>query len=115
MKQRPSSIFKLFMSAVVLTALLALSGPVGNILSAYSEPVPSVWRIVSRLVMLLSGLALASALIQLLLERRTPFSTFIWASSLNSTTTTSFTGKGHTSNMAAGEITQRSSSAWNGA
>lgn len=72
MKQRPSSIFKLFMSAVVLTALLALSGPVGNILSAYSEPVPSVWRIVSRLVMLLSGLALASALIQLLLERWTP-------------------------------------------
>lgn len=60
------------MSAVVLTALLALSGPVGNILSAYSEPVPSVWRIVSRLVMLLSGLALASALIQLLLERWTP-------------------------------------------
>lgn len=103
------------MSAAVLAVMLGLSGPVGDILAAYVEPVPSVWRIVSRLIMLLSGLALASVLIQLLLERRTPFSTSIWASSLNSTTTTSFTGKGHTSNMAAGEITQRSSSAWNGA
>lgn len=72
MKQRPSSIFKLFMSAVVLAALLGLSGPMGNILAAYSEPVPSVWRIVSRLIMLLSGLILASSLIQLLLDRWAP-------------------------------------------
>lgn len=72
MKQRPSSIVKLVMSAAVLAAMLGLSGPVGNILTAYVEPVPSVWRIVSRLIMLLSGLALASALIQLLLERWTP-------------------------------------------
>lgn len=72
MKQRPSSIVKLVMSAAVLAVMLGLSGPVGNILAAYVEPVPSVWRIVSRLIMLLSGLMLVSVLIQLLLDRWAP-------------------------------------------
>lgn len=72
MKQRPSSIVKLIVSAAVLAAMLGLSSPVGDILAAYVEPVPSVWRIVSRLIMLLSGLTLASALVRLLLERWAP-------------------------------------------
>ena len=72
MKQRPSSIVKLVMSAAVLAVMLGLSGPVGNILAAYVEPVPSVWRIGSRLIMLLSGLMLVSVLIQLLLDRWAP-------------------------------------------
>lgn len=72
MKQRSSSIVKLVVSAAVLAVILGLSGPVGNILAAYVEPVPSVWRIGSRLIMLLSGLMLVSVLIQLLLDRWAP-------------------------------------------
>lgn len=72
MKQRSSSIVKLIVSAAVLAVMLGLSGPAVGALAAFTEPVPSVWRILSHLIMLFSGLMLASALIQLLLDRWTP-------------------------------------------
>lgn len=72
MKQHHSSTVKLIVSAAVLAAALALSAPVAESLSVYYEPIPSVWRIASRLIMLISGLTLASGLIQLLLDRWAP-------------------------------------------
>ncbi len=72
MKQRRSPLAKFFVSAAVLAAVLILSTPVSKALPESPEALRMLWGTGSRLVMLIAGLALASSLIQLLLDRWAP-------------------------------------------
>lgn len=72
MKRRHSPIIKLLVSAGVLAAALALAAPVARALPGSPEILRSAWQIASRLTMLVSGLTLASSLIQLMLDRWAP-------------------------------------------